>query len=138
MACNCDNCGGKIIGLAHIGVRVSDMEKSIKFYTEVLGFELTSQQMLGTTHLAFLNIGTCLIELIHPANFEARVPGQIDHIAMEVEDIEPLVCRLIEKGVPFLSNSINDAKDLLDGVKNIFFTGPDGERFEFFEYYNRK
>ncbi|MBQ2957588.1 MAG: VOC family protein [Clostridia bacterium] len=138
MACNCDNCGGQIVGLAHIGVRVSDMEKSIKFYTEVLGFELTSQQILGTSHLAFLNIGTCLIELIHPANYVAREAGQIDHIAMEVKDIDMLVCRLIEKGVPFLSNSINDAKDLLDGVKNIFFTGPDGERFEFFEYYNRK
>ena len=137
MGCNCDNCGGKIVGLAHIGVRVSDMDASIRFYTEVLGFELTSRQMLGTTELAFLNIGTCLIELIHPANFEARVPGQIDHIAMEVKDIEMLVCRLIEKRVPFLTNEINTAPTLLDGVKNIFFTGPDGERFEFFEYYNR-
>ena len=137
MGCKCDNCGGKIVGLAHIGVRVSDMDASIRFYTEVLGFELTHRQMLGTTELAFLNIGTCLIELIHPANFEPRQAGQVDHIAMEVKDIEMLVCRLIEKRVPFLSNNINDAPALLDGVKNIFFTGPDGERFEFFEYYNR-
>ncbi len=137
MACNCKNCGGTITGLAHIGVRVSNMETSLRFYTDVLGFKLTSQQMLGTTHLAFLECGTCLIELIHPANFEPREAGQIDHIALEVKGIDSLVCRLIEKGVHFLSNSINTAPDLLDGVKNIFFTGPDGERFEFFEYYNR-
>ena len=27
--------------------------------------------------------------------------------------------------------------NLLDGVKNIFFCGPDGERIEFFDYVNR-
>lgn len=137
MTCNCDRCGGNIVGLAHIGVRVSDMDASIRFYTETLGFELTSRQMLGSTQLAFLNVGTCLIELIHPENYAAREAGQIDHIALEVKDIDSLVCRLIEKGVPFLSNAVNKAPELLDGVKNIFFTGPDGERFEFFEYYNR-
>ncbi len=136
MACKCDNCGGKIKGLAHIGIRVSDMDASIRFYTEVLGFELTHRQMLGTTELAFLGIGTCLIELIHPADYKAREAGQIDHIALEVEDIEMLVCRLIEKRVPFLSN-INNAPALLGGVKNIFFTGPDGERIEFFDYGKR-
>ena len=137
MACNCENCGGKITGLAHIGVRVSDMEASLRFYTEVLGFKLTGQQMMGTSHLAFLECGTCLIELIHPANYAPREAGQIDHIAMEVKGIDELVCRLIEKGVHFLSDSVSTAPTLLDGVKNIFFTGPDGERFEFFEYYNR-
>ena len=69
MACNEE---GRILGLAHIGVRVSDMEASLRFYTEILGFELTHRQKLGTTELAFLNIGTCLLELIHPANYQPR------------------------------------------------------------------
>ena len=137
MACNCDHCGGEILGLAHIGVKVRDIEASIRFYRDVLGFQLTSRQDLGATHLAFLNIGTCLIELVQKETYEERTAGQVDHIAMEVRDIDQLVCRLIEKNVKFLSNEINVAPDLLDGVKNIFFVGPDGERFEFFEYYNR-
>ena len=134
MACNCE---GKITGLAHIGIKVKDMEESIKFYTEVLGFELTSQQQLGTSHLAFLNIGTCLLELIQSAVYEERTAGQVDHIAVEVKGIEALVEKLKAQGVKFLSDNVNVAPTLLDGVKNIFFVGPNGERFEFFEYYNR-
>ena len=51
--------------------------------------------------------------------------------------IEALVADLKAKGVQFLSDEIALCPGLLDGVKNIFFVGPDGERFEFFEYYNR-
>ena len=128
---------GKITGLAHIGIKVKDMDASLRFYTEVLGFELTHKQQSGTTILAFLNIGTCLLELIQSAVYEERTPGQVDHIAVEVKGIEALVDDLRAKGVHFLADEINVAPGLLDGVKNIFFTGPDGERFEFFEYYNR-
>ena len=128
---------GKITGLAHIGIRVRDMAASLKFYTEVLGFEKTGEQMFGTSHLAFLNIGTCILELIEGAKYEERTAGQVDHIAVEVKGIEALVEKLKAQGVQFLSDEVCVAPTLLDGVKNIFFVGPDGERFEFFEYYNR-
>ena len=128
---------GKITGLAHIGIKVRDMAASLKFYTEVLGFEKTGEQIFGTSHLAFLNIGTCLLELIQGAQYEERTAGQVDHIAVEVKGIEALVEMLKSKGVQFLSDEVSVAPGLLDGVKNIFFVGPDGERFEFFEYYNR-
>ncbi len=128
---------GKITGLAHIGIKVKDIDASIKFYTEVLGFELTHKQLSGTSTLAFLNIGTCLIELIQSAVYEERTPGQVDHVAVEVKGIDALVQDLRAKGVHFLSDSVALCPGLLDGVKNIFFTGPDGERFEFFEYINR-
>ena len=128
---------GKITGLAHIGIKVKDMAASLKFYTEVLGFEKTGEQVFGTSHLAFLNIGTCILELIQAAQYEERTAGQVDHIAVEVKGIEALVEKLRAQGVQFLSDEVHVAPGLLDGVKNIFFVGPDGERFEFFEYYNR-
>jgi len=127
----------QIKGLAHIGIRVRDMEVSLKFYTELLGFELTDRQMLGTTELSFLKNGTCLIELIHSATHDERTPGQIDHVALEVQNIDELVADLRAKGVSFLSDQIADCPTLLDGVRNIFFCGPDGERIEFFDYVNR-
>ena len=128
---------GCILGLAHIGVRVRDMDASIAFYTDVLGFKLTARQTLGTSQLAFLEIGTCLVELIQGARYEPRSAGQVDHIAVEVKGIEALTQSLRDQGVQFLSDEISTVPALLDGVKNIFFLGPDGERFEFFEYYNR-
>ena len=63
---------GKITGLAHIGIKVRDMAASLKFYTEVLGFEKTGEQMFGTSHLAFLNIGTCILGI-----FDADAAGRL-------------------------------------------------------------
>ena len=128
---------GAVTGLAHIGVRVKDMDASIRFYTELLGFKLAARQKLGASELAFLTCGTCEIELIRGATYEERTPGQVDHIAVEVRGIEPLVERLRAAGVSFLDEEISTVPNLLDGVKNIFFLGPDGERLELFDYYNR-
>jgi len=40
--------------IGHVHLRVSDIERSVKFYTEILGFELTTR--LGT-QAAFLSAG---------------------------------------------------------------------------------
>ena len=133
MACDCK---GVIKGLAHIGIRVKDTEVSKKFYTELLGFELSSEQQLGASHLTFLRAGSCELELICGAKYEERTAGQIDHVAVEVKGIEAFVEKLKAAGVNMLGE-IATCPTLLDGVKNVFFTGPDGERIEFFEYYNR-
>lgn len=123
---------GKIKGLAHIGVFVKDMETSVKFYRDILGFTVTDVH----NNLTFCNIGTCLIELVEIKDYQPRTPGQVDHIAVEVENIEELVAELRAKGVE-LPEKIGEMPTLLGGVKNIFFVGPDGERIELFEYTNR-
>lgn len=133
MACNCEKCGGEIKGLHHIGVHVRDAHVSEKFYVDVLGFEKTVQFQNGPTTLIFVKAGSCVIELIENANKDDRPVGTIDHVALVVKDIEPLVCRLIEKQVNFDTGEIKTNPWLFGGAKNIFFKGPDGERIEFFE-----
>ncbi|MDL2205859.1 VOC family protein [Eubacteriales bacterium OttesenSCG-928-N13] len=133
MACNCDQCGGRTTGLHHIGIYVADIEVSKAFYIEKLGFELLQEAAPGDTKLALIGVGSCVIELIQRADHAPRQAGVIDHIAISVEDIDQIVCRLIEKMVVFESGEVNDAPDLFGGIRNIFFSGPDGERLEFFE-----
>ncbi len=133
MACNCNSCGGAVTGLHHIGVHVKDARASEKFYVEDLGFEKTHEFVNGQTTLIFVKAGTCIIELIENANKDERPVGTIDHIAMEVTDIEPFVCRLTEKMIKFDTGVISKNDWLFGGAKNIFFKGPDGERIEFFE-----
>jgi len=133
MACNCNNCGGVVTGLHHIGVHVRDAKISEKFYVETLGFEKTYEFHNGPTTLIFVKAGSCVIELIENANKDDRPVGTIDHIALEVKDIEPFVCRLTEKMVNFDTGEIRENPWLFGGAKNIFFKGPDGERIEFFE-----
>jgi len=121
-------------GLAHIGIMVKDIDVSKEFYVDKLGFILTDEvNMDNGVRLAFLNVGTCLLELVQTPDHSPRGAGAVDHVAIEVEDIETLVCKLVEKQINFLTNEIAEVP-ILGGIKNIFFTGPDGERLEFFEY----
>lgn len=120
---------GKITGLAHIGIFVKDKEASVKFYRDILGFTVTNTH----NNLTFCNIGTCLLELVEVKDYQPRPAGVVDHIAVEVENIEELCDSLRAKGVK-MPETIGQMPDLLGGTKNIFFEGPDGERIEFFEY----
>lgn len=127
---------GKITGLAHIGVFVSDLERSMKFYTENLGFESEGMDDLGATKLGFLKNGTCLIELVcHSTYTNPPTRGIVDHICLEVENIEEVVETLKASGIPMENDaSVGFSDKIRGGVKNIFFRGPDGERIELMEY----
>ncbi|MCL2546263.1 MAG: VOC family protein [Oscillospiraceae bacterium] len=120
-----------ITGLAHIGIFVKDIGKSIDFYKR-LGFTLdNNEQTDNGTRLSFLSAGTCLIELIGIS--EERTAGTVDHIAMTVDNIEQAVANAKANGINIDASRIMSAP-MLGGIKNIFFTGPDGETLEFFEY----
>ena len=127
---------GRITGLAHIGIFTQDIDKSQAFYQDVLDFTLTNEEaMENGTRLAFLEAGTCIIELIQPgdpSSIADRPNGRVDHVAIAVEGIEALAERLKTKGVQFETDAPGSAP-ICGGIKNIFFPGPDGERLEFFE-----
>ena len=126
---------GRLLGLAHIGVMCADIDASQDFYMNTLGFELQNVQLMGNGgKLVFLNVGTCQIELVSRPGMAQPEAGPVDHICIEVEDIDPLVKRLKAKGVKFETETWNEAKNLLGGVRNVFFRGPNNERFEFFDY----
>ena len=136
MSCKCDNCGGRITGLAHIGIHVKDMSRSKAFYVDKLGMEITHDVDNGSgVNIVIVQQGSMILELIELPNQAPREAGVVDHIAFAVEDIETLVCKLIEKGIVFENNGdINTLPQLFGGIKNAWFTGPDGERLEFFEF----
>lgn len=128
-----------ITGLAHIGIFTQDIEASKAFYRDILGFTLTNDEALvreaGTTRLAFLEAGDCKIELVQPADLASvvnRPPGQVDHVAMSVRDIDVVAQRLKERGIAF-DGEEPSRLEILGGAKSIFFQGPDGERLELFE-----
>lgn len=135
------NCGGcnnsEISGLSHIGIFVRDMKTSLEFYT-IMGFECYSkadvQNKDGVVRLAFLRCGSCEIELIQYPIYNERKDGSVDHIALRVGNIDAMIRRLIDCGVTFDSNEPAVIPTLFDnGIKNIFFRGPDGERLELVE-----
>ena len=124
-----------IKGLAHIGVYTNDINKSIDFYKK-LGFALDREDTVPTEppiRLAFLSAGTCLVELVEQHNPLQRNHGFVDHFAVVVDDIDAAVASANANGINIDANTIMDV-DILGGVRNVFFTGPSGEKLEFFQY----
>ena len=122
-----------VLGFEHVGIQVENIEKSIKFYQEVVGIELIDQYLHpdGDKNLAFLGVNNeIIVEFIEGYNANLPVEGKVHHIAFKVKDIEGEQERLEGAGVVWINKEITT---LPNGSKYIFFRGPDQEWIEFFE-----
>ena len=129
-----------ITGLHHIGIYTVDIDRSQHFYNDLLKFTTTWAGDLplppGIFKVAMLRMGSCVVELVQPPD-SSRVAsnhGPVQHIALEVSDLEEVVSELKGKNAVFETGNITTMPDFcLHGVRNIFITGPSGERIELVE-----
>lgn len=130
------NENAKLTGLAHIGIFTADLEASVAFY-EKLGFKKDAESCPGP-RLAFLSLGTCLLELICPPDASAlakrNADGWIGHICIECHHIDRVVADFKSRGIIPEDAQVAYNEKILGGVKNIFFDGPSGESIELFDY----
>ena len=79
----------RITGIQHIGLPTNDIEATIKFY-ETLGFEVASRCDLPTDKVAFLKLKNICIETYQSKEGDCAkgFDGAIDHICVDVDDIE--------------------------------------------------
>ncbi|KPB06473.1 VOC family protein [Bacillus sp. CHD6a] len=121
--------------LEHVGIMVKDIQTSLEFYTNVVGFSLKGQldHPNGEIKLAFLGFNETAeteLELIQGYNDNLPVEGKVHHLALTVDDVEAEHDRLKRLGVTFIEQEITT---LPNGARYIFFAGPDGEWIELFE-----
>jgi len=98
-----------MISGGNITVMVSNMDASVRFYTEVMGMKLTNR--FGD-HWATVDAGCGLIIGLHPASPKYPAPGTKGGTLIGLEIDEPMqqvVDRLQAKGVRFLGPIVNDA-----------------------------
>lgn len=103
-----------------VTVMVSDMDRAVRFYTEVLGLKLT--QRFGN-HWASIQSPGGLVIGLHPASEQSPAgrEGSIT-IGFQVEGpIEQVVERLKQQGVNFRGPIVDD-----DPVRIANFGDPDG------------
>ncbi len=118
-------------GLCHVGVMTDNAEESVKWYCEKQGFRPWYAGKMGPMPLTFVEGGGLVIEFI--AAGKAPAGGPVAHIALEVLNIDEAVEDLKAKGVEM--GRVGSAPDFFPtGMKNVFFTGPNGETLELVEY----
>ena len=117
-------------GIHHMAVLCSDVERTIRFYQDLLEFPLTdifeNRDYKGSNHFFFdLGNGNLLAFFDFPGlglGPYGEVLGGLHHIAISVEPEtwERLKGKLDEAGIPYLHES----------GTSIYFSDPDGTRVE--------
>lgn len=120
--------------LQYVGIRVTDLARSVRFYTDGLGLreEKRGQMSHGGTFVALVDPDTGYeLELnFYPSDSPYNTPftpGEgLDHIGCEVEDVRATIHRLIELGGRIAIEPWVEQGRYLIG----FVTDPDGNWVE--------
>lgn len=108
---------------AHMLMKVSDIERSERFYVDLLGFKVRPAKPLadGRPFVPFTQ-GIAL------TSGGAKNSPQIDHIAFKAKDVRAIAARLRAANVKF-------DRDLHDGIYGltIYVFDPDGTMIELYE-----
>jgi len=118
----------------HTMLRVGDLDKSVKFYTEIFGMQLLRKKDYpeGKFTLAFLGYGdereNTAIELTHNWDTDSYDMGNgFGHLAIEVDDVYKAVTAIKQQG----GKIIRDAGPMNAGNTIIAFVeDPDGYEIE--------
>ena len=119
--------------LLHTRMRVSDMEQTIAFYTDVLGLEVLERKVSPRgSHLAFLKVPNSeeLIELTSfPPSGPVKVQEDLVHLAFQVESLDDTIASLNTQGVKITDGPTTTSS----GSRFIFIDAPDGYEIELIE-----
>jgi len=97
----------------HVGIVVRDMEPAQRFAREVLGLELKLEPPPTPNRTAFLAwdgdaARVELVQLVDAAERGRRLgdaEGRLDHVAVEVEDLQAAIAELKQHGVEFTTEA---------------------------------
>jgi lactoylglutathione lyase len=119
--------------LLHTRMRVSDMDQTINFYTEVLGLEVLERKVSPRgSHLAFLKVPNSeeLIELCSfPSSGPVKVQEDLIHLAFQVENLDDTIEQLGAKEIRVTDGPTTTSS----GSRFIFIDAPDGYEVELIE-----
>jgi catechol 2,3-dioxygenase-like lactoylglutathione lyase family enzyme len=113
--------------LHHVHAFASDVEASLRFYTEVFGAEVILDDVLAGARNVFIRIGDGRLHLYDqpPRHVGA---GSIHHFGIRTDDMAGMLERLQQHGVQ-LRKPVTE----LGGWRYVMVPAPDGVLIELFE-----
>lgn len=125
--------------IEHTAIIANEMDKSIEFYTEKLGFKLRLRGSGPKRENAFLylegqpDMEIELIRDLEPIE-KYHKSGLVNHLAFTVTDIDEAIQYYRDQGIEFTTVEPNPT---LDGGRMILFHGPNGELLQFIERFKK-
>jgi glyoxylase I family protein len=122
-----------ILGLWGVRYQVRDVERSITFYTQILGFKLDHQVLpafgqVSTGNLKLFLSGPGASGSRQMPDGRQQEPGGWNRIVLQVDDLPVYVTNLKNMGVNF-----RNKMEVGPGGKQIQAEDPDGNPIELFE-----
>jgi len=123
----------------HIGLKASDFDASLKFYTEGLGLSVSAAWGAGDERAVMLDIGDGGFIEVFAGGKKVSLPentaGDYIHLAIGTDDTDGAFARAMKWGcaevtAPF---DVDIPSDPPIPVRIAFVKGPDGEVIEFFQ-----
>jgi catechol 2,3-dioxygenase-like lactoylglutathione lyase family enzyme len=109
-----------------VSVPVSDVDKAKDFYTEKLGFHADNDNKISEK-LRFVQLtppgSGCSIVI--GVGITKMKPGTLDSLLLVVDDIEKAHDELVKNGV-----AVTDVKKEFWGAYHIYFSDPDGNKWQ--------
>jgi catechol 2,3-dioxygenase-like lactoylglutathione lyase family enzyme len=118
--------------LEYTGIRVRDLARSIRFYTEGLGLKVgpTGRMAAGGTWQELQDpVTRAVLELnYYPGEPPYREGDELDHLGFRVNDLESAVARLVGLGARVRIPPFTEGNERL-----VFVSDPDGVWVELYE-----
>lgn len=121
-------------GIQHIGIPTNDIEATIAFYHKLgfkTAFETVNEE--ANERVAFLKLGTLVIETYENKSTKLEA-GAIDHVAIDVKNIEEIYAYINENGLNTTSDTIHFLPFWENGVRFFTIEGPNKEKVEFSQF----
>lgn len=116
-------------GLQHVGLPTADIGKTLAFYQR-LGFHIACDTQNGTKRVAFLRLKDLTLE-VYESDQAAGKAGAIDHLALNVSDVDAVHAWAVEQGLAALEPEVRFLPFWDGGVRFFTVPGPNGEKIEF-------
>jgi catechol 2,3-dioxygenase-like lactoylglutathione lyase family enzyme len=113
----------KVTGINHVVLHVADVERSKRFYIEVLGFEDRNMSGGPSMKASFLRCGSQGLDLFEVSSGDAHGGEEMNHMALCVaaDDLDEIVAALSKNGIETSDRTPRNT---------VFISDPDGHRIE--------